>query len=425
MRYNCWLRQAIRPEECVQNTSSFETFTVIRVPPPPEPPSPPEPPPSPPLIDRSKMLPSNVTEVRVTSDEIVTAKKQASARIGSMHRRASILKECTRKTRWSLPSEARLQLRGDPGHPASRTEVIVCPGAKVAFIHVYKAAGTTIIATLHDLCQSINSQARLLCGGYDEFPWPVLEGDKQMWCDQTLDEAWPTIKDYSWFTFVREPVDRFASGVFENAYRAKKNNYTTCVTGPNYNGPNNLDVEGDELAEAVLRNCLHNLPPFTYDPHLKPQLDYLLESDNATVLPQLDYIGHVERIADDWSALVSHYFGAQASAQVKLLLKDDELHARSRSSTQYPMTNGLDPKFENLHMSAKGQELIFNAYRADGECLGYSTEDFTKTHAENLKVPQPPRGLEESERRLRRGRILRRLKSTRDEARSGRKPTFD
>ena len=89
------------------------------------------------------------------------------------------------------------------------------------------------------------------------------------------------------------------------------------------------------------------------------------------------------------------------------------------------MTNGLDPKFENLHMSAKGQELIFNAYRADGECLGYSTEDFTKTHAENLKVPQPPRGLEESERRLRRGRILRRLKSTRDEARSGRKPTFD
>ena len=55
-----------------------------------------------------------------------------------------------------------LQLRGDPGLPASKTEVIVCPGARLAFIHVYKAAGTTIIASLHDLCQAMGSEARLI-----------------------------------------------------------------------------------------------------------------------------------------------------------------------------------------------------------------------------------------------------------------------
>ena len=105
-----------------------------------------------------------------------------------------------------------LQLRGDSELAASKTEVVVCPGAQLAFVHVYKAAGTTIIASLHDLCQSMGSQARLICGHDDEKGWPVLQGDDQMWCDQTLTEAWDDISNYSFFTFVREPVDRFKSG---------------------------------------------------------------------------------------------------------------------------------------------------------------------------------------------------------------------
>ena len=40
----------------------------------------------------------------------------------------------------------------------------------------------------------------------------MLQGDDQMWCDQTLAEAWDDIANYSFFTFVREPVNRFKSG---------------------------------------------------------------------------------------------------------------------------------------------------------------------------------------------------------------------
>ena len=52
-----------------------------------------------------------------------------------------------------------------------------------------------------------------LTSGHDgEKKWPVLQGDDQMWCDQTLAEAWDDIANYSFFTFVREPVNRFKSG---------------------------------------------------------------------------------------------------------------------------------------------------------------------------------------------------------------------
>ena len=36
--------------------------------------------------------------------------------------------------------------------------------------------------------------------------------------------------NYSFFTFVRDPVERFGSGLFENAYRASQSNYSTCAS---------------------------------------------------------------------------------------------------------------------------------------------------------------------------------------------------
>ena len=116
-------------------------------------------------VECKHLLPVNVSDVDVTTDETAAAKEhtpKVSEQLDAMRHRAKVLKSCQAAERWSRPSPSRLQLRGDPGLAASKTEVIVCPGARLAFIHVYKAAGTTIIASLHDLCQAMGSEARLI-----------------------------------------------------------------------------------------------------------------------------------------------------------------------------------------------------------------------------------------------------------------------
>jgi hypothetical protein len=321
------------------------------------------------------LLPVNVSDVDVTAGETDAAEKPS--KLQTMRRRAQALKTCKAAERWSHPGDGAgvqpLQLRGDSELAASKTEVVVCPGAQLAFVHVYKAAGTTIIASLHDLCQSMGSQARLICGHDDEKSWPVLEGDDQMWCDQTLAEAWDDIANYSWFTFVRDPVERFQSGLFENAYRASMSNYSTCASQA---GNSKEGIEGDELALAVLDRCLRWIEPDAdiLDPHLKPQIDFFLQADQS-VMPQLEYIGHVETMVNDWPALVSKFFGKRAGAQVRKVLQRGALKVRSEDSDQYAV-GGLDPKFYNLKMGDSTRRTIADAFLIDEVCLGYSTEMF-------------------------------------------------
>jgi len=339
---------------------------------------------SPTTDECAHLLPVNVSDVDVTAGETDAAEKHKPGKLETMRHRAQSLKTCKAAERWSHPGDGAgvqpLQLRGDSppaggrhGLAASKTEVIVCPGAELAFVHVYKAAGTTIIASLHDLCQSMGSQARLICGHDDEKKWPVLEGDDQMWCDQTLAEAWEDISNYSFFSFVRDPVDRFQSGLFENAYRASMSNYSTCASQA---GNSKEGIEGDELALAVLDRCLRWIEPDSdiLDPHLKPQIDFFLQADQS-VMPELAYIGHVETMVDDWPALVSKFFGKKAGAQVKKLMQKGTLKARSEDSDQYAV-GGLDPKFYNLKMGDSTRRTIADAFLIDEVCLGYSTEMF-------------------------------------------------
>ena len=339
---------------------------------------------SPTADECAHLLPVNVSDVDVTAGETDAAEKHKPGKLETMRHRAQSLKTCKAAERWSHPGDGAgvqpLQLRGDSppaggrhGLAASKTEVIVCPGAELAFVHVYKAAGTTIIASLHDLCQSMGSQARLICGHDDEKKWPVLEGDDQMWCDQTLAEAWEDISNYSFFSFVRDPVDRFQSGLFENAYRASMSNYSTCASQA---GNSKEGIEGDELALAVLDRCLRWIEPDSdiLDPHLKPQIDFFLQADQS-VMPELAYIGHVETMVDDWPALVSKFFGKKAGAQVKKLMQKGTLKARSEDSDQYAV-GGLDPKFYNLKMGDSTRRTIADAFLIDEVCLGYSTEMF-------------------------------------------------
>merc|ERR1712216_819152 len=92
-------------------------------------------------------------------------------------------------------------------------------------------------------------------------------------------------------------------------------------------------------------------------------------------MPKLEYIGHVEKLADDWPALVWQFFGAKASAQVRRILQNDALHVRSEASDQYKLS-GLDPRFYNLKLSERVRGVIAAAFLVDEVCLGYSVEVF-------------------------------------------------
>ena len=148
---------------------------------------------------------------------------------------------------------------------------------------------------------------------------------------------------------------------------------STCASQA---GNSKEGIEGDELALAVLDRCLRWIEPDAdiLDPHLKPQIDFFLQADQA-VMPQLEYIGHVETMTDDWPALVGKFFGKKAGAQVKKVMQRGALKVRSEDSDQYHV-DGLDPKFYNLKMGESTRRTIADAFLVDEVCLGYSTEMF-------------------------------------------------
>ena len=111
---------------------------------------------------------------------------------------------------------------------------------------------------------------------------------------------------------------------------------------------------------------------------VQPQIDFVLEewsdqrgdSDDrrAQVTSLLSYVGRVENLADDWSALVERVFGLDAAKKVHTSLQDPSNHERNREDEAY--MGGVDPKF-NAHVeSASAQARIKRAYQVDADCYG-------------------------------------------------------
>ena len=83
-----------------------------------------------------------------------------------------------------------------------------------------------------------------------------------------MEEEWPNLQQYAWFTFVRDPVSKFESGVFELARRG-----APCVLDAGANR------EGDELALNVLESCvLSKDRREEVDPHLRPSISYAADA---------------------------------------------------------------------------------------------------------------------------------------------------
>ena len=82
-------------------------------------------------------------------------------------------------------------------------QIWACPSHRLAFVHVFKAGGTTIYEALKMLCP----EGRVVC------PSP--------WCARELraPDNKTVAEGYTFFSFVRDPTTRFASGVRECALR--------------------------------------------------------------------------------------------------------------------------------------------------------------------------------------------------------------
>ena len=295
---------------------------------------------------------SNATQMRVTPGQVEAESNGMDLQLSVMADRANKARRCA-KTIPEKPSSSEIApIQADGFHAADDTEIAVCVPAKLAFIHTYKSGGTTIAGSLHQLCR-------------ETYDWPPL-GESGGFvcknnpaCTQSLSDAWSLMTNYTWFTFVREPVSRFESGIFELARRDNR-----CVMDAAKD-----DSVGDELALNVLRECLLGLREDQRpDPHIKPQLSYLLEP-NRTVTPLLSYVGHIENVTNEWPAIVASFFGAEHGAQVRASLLQDVLHARDGSGGEY--TEDVPSKFRLQIAQDATRASVVQAYRADRMCLGY------------------------------------------------------
>ena len=293
---------------------------------------------------------SNATQIRVTPAQVEAQSNDMESQLSIMTTRANELKRCDPTSLLRTGSEIA-PIQADGFHAADDTEIAICAPAKLAFIHTYKSGGTTIASSLHQLCSQIYDSPPLGESGV------VCKHNPQ--CAQSLSEAWGLMANYTWFTFVREPVSRFESGIFELARRN-----VPCVMDAAKDGST-----GDELALNILRRCLLGLRERERpNPHIKVQASFLLEPDR-TVTSLLAYVGHIEKITTEWPALVAAFFGAEHGAQVKASLLQDVLHARDGAGGEY--APDVPSQFRLQIASMPARTSVMQAYQADRLCLGY------------------------------------------------------
>ena len=294
-----------------------------------------------------------LNQMTFSPDRLSAAQNEASQHLAVLQRRAQQVKQCNVTDLLRRAVRGHAEIKRDEFHAASATEIAVCPAAKLALIHVFKAAGTTIMASMNDLCNTV-------------FGVPVhMVCTYGSWCDSSLQEAWHTIKDYAWFTFVRDPIRRFESATFEVARR----NLSCAIEA------GDAGRRGDALAQAVLDRCV--LRPSEAgeetDPHLKPQINFLLEPPGLTVSARLSYVGHVETLDTDWPALVTKFFSAHAGASVAEALHNDSLHTRNSEDDDYAAN--VPSEYEIEIQSAELNSTVEQAYFVDTACLGYTVAE--------------------------------------------------
>jgi len=218
-------------------------------------------------------------------------------------------------------------------------EVVLCRSRGVAFLHVFKAAGTTVMDLLLRSCADAQVFAT----------WATKV---------TLDELQNELGNVTVFTFVRDPLERFQSGLFEVAARgglakerrrardAKKKNRTVASL----------------VAEDLLRR--RNRRQGEIDGHLQPQSSFFV--DRGALVAPVSFIGRVGAFAEDMTAIGTEVLGLERAAVEDFLRTN---HARdSKNASYHPALTG-DLRREAL--DPRTRAILLDFYRIDYDCLSF------------------------------------------------------
>ncbi|KAJ8602779.1 hypothetical protein CTAYLR_002576 [Chrysophaeum taylorii] len=222
-----------------------------------------------------------------------------------MRSRAESLKkflDATRASTFLQDDEPQVSSSGGKDY-----EVSVCPALSVAFVHVYKAAGSSGVRLMDVGCPEQRHQF-CCCGCVQGVVCHTRREDID-WSRNT------TIT----FAFVRDPLERFQSAIFELA-RREKPFMLDWIKKAEDEGRQAGDVVVSQLFKLKSR----------VDPHLMPQTYFL--NDAGKAVPNLKYVAKVgPDFAEEMQALGSELFGLNPTIVASL----PHLNAANNSSYRY------------------------------------------------------------------------------------------
>mmetsp|Transcript_1270 Transcript_1270/g.3227 ORF Transcript_1270/g.3227 Transcript_1270/m.3227 type:complete len:327 (+) Transcript_1270:150-1130(+) len=169
-------------------------------------------------------------------------------------------------------------------------EISVCRPRGVAFVHVYKAAGTTAKQMVRAGCPEPRHHFSC-CGCESEEPG--------VFCHE-LQEGYTWNRNVSTtFAVVRDPVDRFRSGIFELALRGNQWMMDNIARA---------ETDNKSVAEVAIDDLRSRQLWFLPDPHLMEQTFFL--SEHHKVPHALTYVAKVgPNYVDDLYALGQELLG--------------------------------------------------------------------------------------------------------------------
>lgn len=237
-------------------------------------------------------------------------------------------------------------------------EIWSCPHLNVSFIHIFKSAGSTIREHLIEMCQppfpnyiEVFTQMNLA-----KLNW---KNWKRMLCDTALPyTSCESLRTES-FTFVREPVSRFISGLVELAKR--KNEWVLSVE--------QHAISTDRGLAAVAIEKLRALPLSKINTHVQPQSWFLTRCDNGMALPSLTHIGVVSPNLLRDTIKIMKYLSTNATRNAEF--RPLPVHERDSRNSSY----GEFSFSEKIHAETISQETeaqIREFYAVDYDCLGFA-----------------------------------------------------
>ena len=282
-------------------------------------------------------------------------------------------------------------------------QIWACPSHRLAFVHVFKAGGTTIDRALEMLCP----EGRYVCPA--------------SWCTRELraPDNKTVAEAYTFFSFVRDPTTRFASGVRECALRGPDacgncRAVYRAVRADDDSKPAALTPAA--AANNILRKCV--LSHRGCEQHVDLQTSFLVQeySNRLRMLP-ITYLGRLERIDVELPALVREFFGASAASEIRRRLLTGALHERwhgddiaeehgrllgpRRCSDAHTLRPEDVPEFtlavSNLTCPST-VHLLREAYGLDYQCLRYAPPTAARhagcvnSSSGLFQLPEPPIG---------------------------------